>query len=285
MRTAAYQGGCACPLALFILWVFVLLPAPAQGQPAPPSAQADSEFQLRMSTAARLYQELEYERALEQLKRARALARGVDQDVTIELYEGIILADMGRREEALAAFKTALLLKPTAQLPVRVSPKVAADFEAVRQEVLRIQQQEAQRAQPRPAPPEDAPVRPPEKPAPVVKVEPPPSQPLVPERLEQRSRPVPVLPLTLLGTGVVAGGLGGYFGLQSRSQVRTAREAEFYDVRAQHLDDARKQARVANLLFVVASAAATGAVITNFTRADEPHPAGKTPRSALLSSC
>jgi tetratricopeptide (TPR) repeat protein len=286
MATAAYRGGCACWLALSALWLAVLLPFPTLGQPsaaAPSSAQAQSEFQLRLSAAARLYEDLDYERALEQLTRAKAVAPGVDEEVIVGLYEGIILADMGRREEALSAFKAALYLRPAAKLPVRVSPKVAADFEEVRQEVLRSRHPEARPAPPKLAPPklappQDAPVRPPEKPKPVVQVAPPAPSPAVqPVRLEQRARPVPVLPLTLLGAGVVAGGIGTYFGLQSGNQVQAARDAEAHDARVQHLGDARNQARVANILFGVAGAVAAGAVITFFTRADEPVPAGEAP--------
>lgn len=117
----------------------------------PLSAHAQSDDAQRyLTAAARLYENLEYERALEQLKRARTLSRGVDDDVAIALYEGIILADMGKKEDSTAAFKEGLFLKPDAQLPVKVSPKVTADFEAVRREVKKelapiLAKQEAER--------------------------------------------------------------------------------------------------------------------------------------------
>jgi hypothetical protein len=145
MQTVASPDRLAC-WRLIWLCVWLLAPLLAQGEQGstpPIQAPAESEFHLRLSTAARLYEELEYERALEQLGRAKSVARTVDEDVAVLLYEGIILSDMGRREEARAAFKAALYLRATARLPVVVSPKVEADLEVVRQEVERSRQQQA----------------------------------------------------------------------------------------------------------------------------------------------
>lgn len=103
--------------------------------PSVASAQADA-VERYLTAASRLYENLEYERALEQLKRARSISgRTVEDDVSIALYEGIILADLGKKEDSIAAFKEGLYLKPDAKLPVRVSPKVVSDFEGVRTEV------------------------------------------------------------------------------------------------------------------------------------------------------
>jgi hypothetical protein len=98
---------------------------------------AANDFKRYLTASVQLYKDLEYERALEQLQRARQLARGVYQDVTVALHEGIILGDMGRQEQSRAAFKTALLLNPEATLPFKVSPKVERDFEEVRARVFK----------------------------------------------------------------------------------------------------------------------------------------------------
>ncbi|QRN93029.1 hypothetical protein JRI60_27900 [Archangium violaceum] len=115
--------------------------APKQ-QPAPPQQQPRAEepqpvLRTYLNAALRLYESLEYERALEQIRRAKSYTRSVDDDVTVSLFEGVILADMGRKEDAIAAFRTGLLLRPEATLPVKVSPKVERDFETVRQGVRR----------------------------------------------------------------------------------------------------------------------------------------------------
>jgi hypothetical protein len=98
-------------------------------------AQSDSKLRGYLLSVKRLYAALEYEKALEQITRAKRFAGSMEEDVTLSLYEGIILADMNREEDSTAAFKAALFLDPDAKLPLDVSPKVAQHFEAVRQEV------------------------------------------------------------------------------------------------------------------------------------------------------
>ncbi|WP_147451129.1 tetratricopeptide repeat protein [Corallococcus llansteffanensis] len=104
-----------------------------------PSLQATAQEQGRVQpyllSVRRLYENLEYERALEQLSRAKRLSSGKEEDVLLSLYEGAILADLGRVEESEAAFKAALFVRPEAKLPVLVSPKVEERFEAVRRQV------------------------------------------------------------------------------------------------------------------------------------------------------
>lgn len=134
--------------------------------PGPVLAQGGSSMQKALRTVNRLYEELEYERALAQIASARTLATTTDEDVTLSLYQGVILGDMSRWEESAAAFKTALFLRPEAKLPVKVSPKVEQHFEKVRQQV---QQELAANAkppvatvEPKPAAPPLAPSAPPE---------------------------------------------------------------------------------------------------------------------------
>jgi len=112
-------------LGLLLLW------------PGGAGAQGDSDMSGYLLSVNRLYEDLEYERALAQLERGRSLARTAEENVTLSLYEGVILADMSRWAESEAAFKEALFVRPEAKLPVKVSPKVARHFEAVREKVRR----------------------------------------------------------------------------------------------------------------------------------------------------
>lgn len=96
-----------------------------------------TEVQRYLVAASRLYQNLEYERALEQLKRAKQVAHGVAEDAVIDRYEGLVLFDLGKRDEAMAAFREALYLEPDAPLPVKVSPKITEAYEATRVKVKR----------------------------------------------------------------------------------------------------------------------------------------------------
>lgn len=259
---------------------------------APAFAQGD-EVQRYLTAAARLYENLEYERALEQLARAKRYGEGVEDDVAIALYEGIILADMGRKEEATAAFKTGLLLKPDVKLPVKVSPKVARDFEAMRAEVRKelapiLAKQEAERKRKeqerveaerraeierraeadrraeaeRRAEDERRRRREQERNRAVL------ANPdvQVKERdqrftvAEEKGPPPQVLPFLFTGTAVVAGGVGAVFGYLAGQKITEATEAQFFDQQYAALAQAGRQATVANILFATAGAAALGAI-------------------------
>jgi len=139
-------------LGLLLLW------------PGGAGAEGESDVGAYLLSVNRLYEDLEYERALAQLQRARSLARTVEEHVTLSLYEGIILADMNRWEESAAAFKEALFPQPEARLPVKVSPKVVQHFEAVRQKVrqeLAAHAAKAPKQEPRPVAPPTVEPRPP----------------------------------------------------------------------------------------------------------------------------
>lgn len=107
--------------------LLVLLTVPAFAQSA--------EVKKYLNTAITLYENLEYEKALKQLKNAKLKANGPDDEAKIALLEGVVLADMGREEKALTAFKTAFSVDLEAKLPVEVSPKVSAVAEKARANV------------------------------------------------------------------------------------------------------------------------------------------------------
>lgn len=113
-------------LALFAL--LVALPAFAQS----------NEVKKYMRTAITLYENLEYEKALRQLKNAKLKARGPDDEGKIALLEGVVLADMGREDAALTAFKTGFSVDLEAKLPVEVSPKVQVIAEKARDNVRKV---------------------------------------------------------------------------------------------------------------------------------------------------
>jgi hypothetical protein len=103
----------------------------------PTVARSENSVEVRtyLLSVQRLFEDLEYERALDQINLARRMAREAEDEVTLSLYEGIILCDLSKQEEGRAAFKAALLLRPDAKLPVQVAPKVEQLFESVRQQV------------------------------------------------------------------------------------------------------------------------------------------------------
>lgn len=228
-----------------------------------------SDYERYLRAAERLYESLEYERALQQLARARKLASSVQQDVEVSLYEGMLYAELGRWAQARASFKAALLLEPEAKLPLTVSPKVQKELEAQREQVRKeladykpsgpLSATPPPQSQPAAEPPRpgvDTPLRPDLTPAPP----PAPAAPVA--TAQQPARAVPVVPVVLLGVGAAAAGAGSAFGLLSQSQVQAAREASFQSETVEHLRQAQGSATTANALFVTAGAAAVGAVVT-----------------------
>lgn len=114
-----------------------------------PALAQSTEVKKYLNTAITLFENLEYEKALKQLKSAKAKAAGPDDEAKIALLEACVLADMGREEKALAAFKTAFSVDLDAKLPVEVGPKGQAVAEKARASVRKLlaPQFEAQKAE------------------------------------------------------------------------------------------------------------------------------------------
>lgn len=269
MKARPPRTGCPRVLALCLLTALPTLavasaPASARKTPAR-KAPAKADFASLLAEAVRLYQDLEYELALKQLARAKGLAKGPEQEATVALYEGIMLGELGQRDQALAAFRTGLYLQPEAKLPAKVSPKLERDFEEVRRGVLRdLGIPQAPTSEQAPPPVSDRPVQPgpPKQPdlTPRVEATPPPAY--VPSAAQAQESRSLVLPLALLSTSVVAGSVGGLMGVTSQGSIASARAADYQSVRATYLKTAENQALMANFLFGAAGAAAVGALVT-----------------------
>ncbi|QSQ11918.1 tetratricopeptide repeat protein [Myxococcus landrumensis] len=122
-----------------LLWAWL---APGLAIATPPESSSSTEsnaelFRHRMTRASALYEALDYEKALNWLGQAKQVASNAREQVEVELYRGLVLADMGRRKQAMEAFHAGLSLHPDAQLPVPAAPKVTRDFESVRKQVKR----------------------------------------------------------------------------------------------------------------------------------------------------
>ncbi len=96
---------------------------------------AADDFTAYLNAARSQYDATEYEAALDALAKARPHAKGPADDSTLGLYEGAIRLELGQVERADAALRAALLLKPDATFPFKVSPKIAATLERVRGQV------------------------------------------------------------------------------------------------------------------------------------------------------
>lgn len=258
--------------------------------------QDQQAVQKYLFAASRLYQTLEYERAIEQLKRARAASAGVADDAAIARYEGVVLFDMGKRDDALAAFREALYLEPDAALPLKVSPKISEAFEAARVKVKRElapvlakrkaeeeAKQEAERrlaetkTQTEAARVESARVEAARVEAARVETarleaerdartdtprEPTLTPDVPPDTTSVAvSRPVPATPLVLGAVALVAGGVATVFGVLTGEQLTAARSATFQVDTIAALQRAQTPALVTNIALALAGTTAVAALI------------------------
>lgn len=177
-------------------------------------AEVSPDVKKYVGSASALFEKLEYEKALAQLKRAKAKSQGPEDDLRIALLEGIVLAEMGDAN-APAAFASALGMEPNVTLPMVVSPKVQRVFDKAKAQVQRVlaaeaeverQKAEEKRKQEeasRPPPP----VEKKPEPAPVV-VEQPKPQP------QTNLRAVAIVPAAI---GVVSAGVGTVLLFQAKA--------------------------------------------------------------------
>ena len=103
-----------------------------------PARAQSAEVKKYLNAAVTLFENLEYEKALKQIQRAKTKSTGASDDARIALYEGIVFADMGKEEKALNAFKTGLSMEPEAKLPLEVSPKVERVFKRALENVQKL---------------------------------------------------------------------------------------------------------------------------------------------------
>ncbi len=237
---------------------------PATAAPAPEPTKSTG-FQTYLNAAIRLYENLEYEQALDKLQRAKAYVSTVEQDALLSLYEGIIQADMGR-QAAEASFRAGLLLNPDAKLPLKVYPKVERDFEAIREDVRRELEalkakQDAQQAPPAPVPPPVSPV------APSVTAQAP----------APRSN---VVPYSLLGGGAALAGAGVALSLSALSYNDRKRELTANEAILAR-DKASTQLTVGGVLFGTGMAALASGVTLLLLPQSSSTPGSSSPSASL----
>ncbi|HEX9578110.1 MAG TPA: hypothetical protein VF993_10175 [Myxococcales bacterium] len=116
--------------------VFALLLAAAataaEDKPQAPPAQGNTH----LAAAVRLYQKLDLDAALAELKEAEVAAKdNEDETVQVFVYRGLIFSDTGKSNDATDMFKRALAIRPWAELPADTSPRVAKVFSDARKSI------------------------------------------------------------------------------------------------------------------------------------------------------
>jgi hypothetical protein len=192
---------------------------------------AASPYDAAMAKAVSLYNEAEWDASLRELTKAERYAGDDAQRQAALLYQGVVLANIPDLEAAKAAWERALTVDDRARLPLKVSPRVQAQFDEVQKAV----QQRKAAAGPT---------------AVEVGVAAPP----------QRS--LPIVSLATLGIGLVAAALGVGFGIGSSADVSSARNAMFQDDKARLHDQAQSFAIVADTSYAVAGVFALWALVS-----------------------
>lgn len=101
------------------------LPAAAQTAGAPTQQSASTH----LAAAQRLYQKLDLDAALAELKEAEVAAKdNEDETVLIFIYRGLIYSETGKTADAQEMFKRALTIRPWAEVPPDTSPRLAKVF-------------------------------------------------------------------------------------------------------------------------------------------------------------
>jgi len=211
------------------------------------SAQANAGIKNPFLKAGiRLYNELEFSSALEQLKKAESYnGNSVSEDVLVHIYEGIVQYESNNKDAAESEFKTALALNLKAQLPKNVSPKISALFEKVRTELSK----EVEVVAPPPAdvPKADATTTPANSNANASNA--------ITATVKKEPDGPPVAPWIALGVGVVAAGAGTYFALHAHSLGGQAQTDPFQSDADSALSSAKTSATISYVSFGVAAAA------------------------------
>ena len=98
----------------------------------PLAARAEN---TRLAAAIRLYQRAELDAASAELKAAEEQSKDEGDLVQILIYRGLVAAETGQTASMSESFKRALAMRPWAELPTDVSPRLAKMFQDARREV------------------------------------------------------------------------------------------------------------------------------------------------------
>ncbi len=253
-------------------------------------AQPQDDPNPYLAQAKAFYKSLEFEKCSQRLEMAPQWKNSRAEMLEIEIYAGLCHYALGHVKDAEEHFQLAVHIDPEAELPPYTSPKIVELFSVVKKRTLKQRERAEAKAEPKvevEKPPEkregerresehepkaEKPEPPPEKEKKVIARADVPTRPrLVPKKTPpdgQLTQPGPfslehhAIPLALGGVAVVAAGAGSYFGVRARALANEANAAHFESDAIRLGEQARMNARTANVVFGIAAAAAVGAVAT-----------------------
>jgi hypothetical protein len=228
----------------------------AIGLSSPGESHAETSRNPYFVAGLKLFADLDYEAAIEQLRKASSFpGNTLDDEVAIDLYLGMAQAGLGRENEADYAFRLALSLSPAAELPSNVSPKVRQWFDRVKRELSLA----------RPAPIARTGV--------VAVVPQPPPESAAQQAAAAAQMPTADTPFATtrrqmtvgswvaLGAGVALAGGGAFFGVRTLNEEQAAQGSVGYDSWSTHIANARSNAWTANGMYAGAGVSVIVAAI------------------------
>ena len=232
-----------------------------------------AETNPHLKQGRELLQNAEDERAQSAFQRALAWPHNSrEQSVTAHLYLGIVHYNLMQRQQARQNFAAALKLRADAQLPHLTSPKIAALFEQVRNQLgaERAAQRAREAAQKR------------SKTRGAASAAPPRPSTTSPSRTSPEGRRRLRWPVwTALGLAGASGLAGLVVGISARSLAEDANDLALTYPAAKALRDrAASRALAANILFGAAGAAALGSALLFWLSPS--HGRADSPRLALM---
>jgi tetratricopeptide (TPR) repeat protein len=111
----------------------VLVPSGAHAEAA---RAAPPQHGPHLQAAIRLYQKLDLEAAMAELRLAEDEAKSSEPEmVTTLLYQGLIFAENGKYAQTMEHFKRALAISPWLDVPEGTAPRIARQFSDARREL------------------------------------------------------------------------------------------------------------------------------------------------------
>lgn len=215
-----------------------------------------------LAQAKVLYQGLNYEKALDRLKKAMAWTGTSQAEMAeIHLYRGLSHLQLGREKQGREALRAAVLADADVRLPPMCSPKLASVFN-----------EEAAAVRPA-APPPPVEVAPPPV---AVAVAPPVVEP-APNAAPAGATAPPAEPAVVkkehvrwpsyvaFAAAVVLAGVGGYMGYDALERSKQATDAQYADDHVRLNGEARQRADLANGLYGAAGGVAALGLVFLFT--------------------
>jgi len=199
-----------------------------------------------LAQAKELYEGLDFEKCVSRLEQASSQWQSTRDELRdIELFAGLCQLNLGKTKAAAEHFRTALRIDEASDLPPYSSPKAVDLFLGVKR---------ALQAPPQPMPDDDLPPDAPRPPK--LEPRPTPVKPAEPGVFEKHPAPA------ALGIGAgVALAVGVGLGVNARNLSIQANEARTDQAFGERAAAARGNATGANVAYVLAAAAAVGAVV------------------------